>query len=91
MSYLLTKLLFQAISFNTIVRQQVSRIIPLRNAGNITLHLQPKVIGATNHFTIRPDSLSIKPGAESEVKVTFSSSHSVVTERFDSCCLQIPS
>ena len=63
------------------VDQQVTRIIPLRNAGSITLHLQPKIVGASNYYTIRPETLTIKPGGESEVKVTFSAPHPVNTER----------
>eukprot|EP00111_Clytia_hemisphaerica_P016231 TCONS_00048009-protein len=70
----------QAITFNSTVGQTVSRIIPLRNAGNISLKLEPKIIGASAQFTVHPTSLKIKPGGESEIKVSFSSGFAVTSE-----------
>ena len=72
----------QAITFTSTVGQTVSRIIPLRNAGNITLKLEPKITGSSGHFSVHPTFLTIKPGGESEIKISFVSDHAVSSDRY---------
>ena len=83
------KFYFQAITFNSNIGQTVSRIIPLRNAGNITLKLEPKITSSSGQFSVHPTFLTIKPGGESELKVSFMSDHPVSTERYLHCFIII--
>lgn len=51
---------------------QSKEVIPLRNAGNLTLSLSIDICGLSDFFTASPSQLKLQPGEESEVKILFS-------------------
>lgn len=70
----------QAISLSTLEGQHISRVIPLKNAGNISLQLESKIMGGSPYFSIMPSLVNIKPGMQSELKVAFKSATAISVE-----------
>ena len=52
----------QAISLSTTEGQRVSRGIPFRNAGNISLDIQLQVSTLTDLFSVVPERVKLSPG-----------------------------
>ena len=50
-----------------------TQVVPLRNAGNITIDVTLEVTHCTHLFALYPSQLQIEPGGLSEVTVKFES------------------
>ncbi|XP_032731711.1 centrosomal protein of 192 kDa isoform X4 [Lontra canadensis] len=53
------------------VASSTKQHLPLKNAGNIDVHLDIKIPDQGSHFSVDPENLFLKPGEEHEVIVTF--------------------
>ncbi|KAM6148391.1 centrosomal protein of 192 kDa [Erethizon dorsatum] len=53
------------------VNSAAKQPLPLKNAGNIEVYLDIKVPEQGSHFSVYPENLSLKPGEEHEVIVSF--------------------
>uniref|UniRef100_A0A8B9XSA9 Centrosomal protein 192 n=1 Tax=Bos mutus grunniens TaxID=30521 RepID=A0A8B9XSA9_BOSMU len=54
------------------VASSARQYLPLKNAGNIDVHLDIKIPDQGSHFSVDPEKLFLKPGEEHEVIVSFS-------------------
>nr|XP_058895836.1 centrosomal protein of 192 kDa isoform X4 [Kogia breviceps] len=54
------------------VASSTRQYLPLKNAGNIDVHLDIKIPDQGSHFSVDPEKLFLKPGEEHEVIVSFS-------------------
>ncbi|XP_043744826.1 centrosomal protein of 192 kDa isoform X5 [Cervus elaphus] len=54
------------------VTSSARQYLPLKNAGNIDVHLDIKIPDQGSHFSVDPEKLFLKPGEEHEVIVSFS-------------------
>uniref|UniRef100_A0A2K6SNS5 Centrosomal protein 192 n=1 Tax=Saimiri boliviensis boliviensis TaxID=39432 RepID=A0A2K6SNS5_SAIBB len=61
----------QTIHFLAKVASSTEQHLPLKNAGNIEVHLDIKVPEQGSHFSVDPKNLFLKPGEEHEVIVSF--------------------
>ncbi|MBZ3869256.1 Centrosomal protein of 192 kDa [Sciurus carolinensis] len=61
----------QTVHLLAAVNSSTKQYLPLKNAGNIEVFLNIKVPGPGGHFSVDPESLSLKPGEEHEVTVSF--------------------
>ena len=58
-------------SFSSRVGRAVSRNLPLKNAGNISLVIEMRVTQATELFVIIPGNVTLKPDEERDVLVKY--------------------
>eukprot|EP00794_Sanderia_malayensis_P019054 gene19054-20968_t len=72
----------QALSLSTAEGQRVSRGIPFRNAGNISLSIELQISTFTDLFSVIPDKVFLLPGESAEVFVHFQSPSSITVESF---------
>uniref|UniRef100_A0A8D2JLW5 Centrosomal protein 192 n=1 Tax=Sciurus vulgaris TaxID=55149 RepID=A0A8D2JLW5_SCIVU len=61
----------QTVHLLAAMNSSTKQCLPLKNAGNIEVFLDIKVPGPGGHFSVDPESLSLKPGEEHEVTVSF--------------------
>ena len=47
---------------STVIGQRLSRAVPLRNAGNISLQIELKITAYPELFAVSPDKVLLKPG-----------------------------
>ncbi|XP_054099904.2 centrosomal protein of 192 kDa isoform X5 [Callithrix jacchus] len=61
----------QTMHFLAKVASSTKQHLPLKNAGNIEVHLDIKVPEQGSHFSVDPKNIFLKPGEEHEVIVSF--------------------
>ncbi|XP_062847530.1 centrosomal protein of 192 kDa [Trichomycterus rosablanca] len=61
----------QTLCFRSAPGQSASQTLPLKNAGNIDVHLKLKSTDGDDGFTVKPDELLLRTGEEQSVGVTF--------------------
>ena len=62
----------QALSLSCVEKRSVSREVPFKNAGNISLQITLTFSANCDHFQVTPNSLRLSPSEEAQVKVSFS-------------------
>ncbi|NWH62393.1 CE192 protein, partial [Geococcyx californianus] len=70
----------QTIYMSTSVGSTAKQQLPLKNAGNIGVHLKIKTSNRDSYFTVEPEDLFLLPGEEREVTVLFFPKNRTTTE-----------
>ncbi|XP_064409611.1 centrosomal protein of 192 kDa isoform X3 [Latimeria chalumnae] len=63
----------QTLQFSTKVGTIAKQSLPLKNAGNIAVHLKIETTDSEECFSAKPEDLFLQPGEEKEVAVSFTS------------------
>ena len=71
---------FQPIELRAEPSQSHTKVIPLRNAGNIVLDVSLEVTVYQDYFTVIPAQLMIEPGGQSEVLLTLCPKHGAASK-----------
>ena len=69
----------QALSLSCPEKKSISREVPFKNAGNISLWITLKCSTSCDHFQVTPNSLELSPAEETQVSVSFSPPTSPLT------------
>ncbi|XP_063253097.1 centrosomal protein of 192 kDa isoform X2 [Prinia subflava] len=70
----------QKIHLSTSVGSTVKQQLPLKNAGNISVHLKVKISDQDSCFAVKPEDLSLLPGEVQTVTVQFFPKSTTTTE-----------